>query len=303
MKVLIIGGTKQEADADVRAYYQKYIDFFKKSADQVSQGTVVESCMMEDLLISVGDGTFSIYDTHNNHDLSDYGAFFLRGDRFRSYMDVIATINEFAFINGIKIINEYSNVRDSSKLLQAVHFQKLDIPVARTLYVNKALMNHQDKLGWEFPSVMKATHGSHGDDNYIVHSMDDVRRYQQEQPEKQFVLQRFVPNNGDYRILVIGDEVLVIGRTAVGDSHLNNTSKGGEAVLVDINEIPEKVISDARKIMDYLGMTIAGVDALADKNTNEYSFLEVNAQPQLMSGAFIEEKELLMGKLLDKLSH
>lgn len=303
MRVLIIGGTKQEVDADVRAYYQKYINFFKKSADTISQDTIVESCLMNDLIISVGDGTFNIRDTHNGRELSEYDAFFLRGDGFRSYMDVVATINEYAELHSVKTINDYSHVRDSSKLLQAVHFQKLSIPVARTLYVNDALLANAATLEWEFPCVMKATHGSHGNDNYVVHSMDDVRMHVQEQLDKKFVLQRFVPNDGDYRILIIGDEVLVIGRTAVGDSHLNNTSKGGEAVLVDVAQLPPKVIENAKKIMAYLGMTIAGVDALADKHTNEFSFLEVNAQPQLMSGAFIEEKEILMGKLLDKLSH
>ena len=303
MKVLIIGGTKNQVTDETRAYYQKYIDFFQKSADIVASDIIVQSSQLDDLLISVGDGAFTIYDTYNECDLNDYDVFFLRGDGFRNQMDVIGSINEYAHINNKRMINDYSGVRDSSKLLQAVHFHTLTIPVARTLYVNSAVVDNEDRLDWSFPCIMKATHGSHGNDNYVVGSMDDVRTHLDAQPEKRFVLQRFVQNNGDYRILVVGDEVILVGRSAVGDSHLNNTSQGGEAVLIDVADLPKRVIDDAKRIMKHFGLTIAGVDALADKYTNEFFFLEVNAQPQLMSGAFTDEKERLLGGLLDTLSH
>ncbi|HZJ34590.1 MAG TPA: hypothetical protein VFD55_01070 [Candidatus Angelobacter sp.] len=303
MKILIIGGTKQQVTQEVRAYYQKYIDFFKKSAGTVADNIVFESSLIDDLIISVGDGKFSIYDTNNRSNLKEYDVIFIRGDGFRSYMDAVGSINEYAHLNKIIIINDYSNVRDSSKLLQAVYFHKLDIPVARTLLVTSAVLDNEAQLEWNFPCIMKSTHGSHGNDNFVVQNMEDVKTVLENQPDKRFVLQRFVPNNGDYRILIIDDEILVIGRSAVGGSHLNNTSKGGKAVLVNVDQLPETVINDAKRIMKHFGMAIAGVDALADKNTNEFFFLEVNAQPQLMSGAFVTEKEKLIGKLLNKLSN
>jgi glutathione synthase/RimK-type ligase-like ATP-grasp enzyme len=300
MKALIIGASKKVTDNGVRSYYEGYVDFFKRSAATAHLDAVIETCLMDDLIISVGDGSFSIYDTHNQQDLTGYDVFILRGDNFRRHMDVIGTINEFAKENDIPIINEYNDVKDSSKLLQAVQFHKLSIPVARTLYVNPGLLAAASTLEWEFPCVMKAVHGSHGNYNYVVHSFDDVRSHLGEDPENRFVLQRFIPNDGDYRVLIIGDEVLVIGRSAVGDSHLNNTSQGGEAVLIPVGELPAHVVEDSRKIMKYSGMTIAGVDVIVNKNTGEYSFLEVNAQPQLQTGAFIDQKEILMGKLLSK---
>lgn len=301
MKIIIIGSTKQAAVSEVRSYYQKYVDFFKKSAKNI-EGVAVDTCLIDDLIISVGDGNFYIFDTKNQHDLTNYDAFFLRGDGFRNCMDAIGAINEYAHNNKITIINDYSDVRDSSKLLQAVHFHQIGVAVARTLLVTSAVLIGGPHLNWSFPCIMKAAHGSHGNDNYVVHSMDEVRLFSERQPDKRFVLQRFIPNNGDYRILIIGDEVLVIGRSAVGGSHLNNTSQGGEATMVDINQIPQKVLEDSRRIMEHFKMTIAGVDVLQDKNTNEFYFLEVNAQPQLMSGVFVDQKEHLLGKLISKLS-
>src|SRR5665648_528789 len=108
MKILIIGKTKTKPDELVGDYYQKYVDFFNRSARTASVETVVESSLFDDYLINVGDGEFSIYDTKNDCELSDYDTLFIRGDALRDSMDVVGAINEYAHINDIPIINDYS---------------------------------------------------------------------------------------------------------------------------------------------------------------------------------------------------
>ncbi len=300
MKLLILGNTNGTPTERNRQYYQEYVDFFVSSAKTVDDSTVVRATLVDDLAISVGDGSFSIFDTLHNVDIAEYDVIFVRADQLRKYMGTIVAVNEYAAMHDIKVINDYRNARDSSKLLQAVQFEKLDIPVARTLLVTGGLLRNMPS-DWKFPCIMKATHGSHGNDNHLVQNIEEVERIAAEASDKLFVLQRFVPNNGDFRILIIGEEVMVIGRKAVEGSHLNNTSKGGDAVVLPTDDLPEKIITDAKKIMNELHMTIAGVDVLMDKETGDYYFLEVNAQPQLMSGAAISEKNVMMGKLLDTL--
>ena len=58
------------------------------------------------------------------------------------------------------------------------------------------------------------------------------------------------------------------------------------------------MIADAKKIAGHLGMTIAGVDAIIDTDSGEYFFLEVNSQPQIMSGAFLDVKASMLASLL-----
>lgn len=302
MKILIIGSSKATPTEQERSYYQQYVDFFVQSAQFTEGETVISTALMDDLLIQVGEGELSIYDTFNKSQLSDYDAFFFRGDKFRAHMDVIATINEYAKHHGIKTVNTYDNVRDPSKLLQAVYFEIIGVPVAKTLNVNSALLNNFDLVeGWEFPCIMKAKQGSHGNDNYVVTSLDEVREISLKDTEKYFVLQRFVPNDGDYRILIIGDETIVIGRSAQEGSHLNNTSQGGEATEVSVDSLPKEVIEQSHAIAQYFKMTIAGVDALQDKVTKKFYFLEVNSQPQLMTGAFTDKKSQLLGTLFEKI--
>lgn len=299
MNIIIIGSTAATPTQKDKDYYQSYIDYFTASAKHVDDTATVSVVMLDELLIEVGDGDMRIFDTHNGKELTEYDSIFFRGSKFREKMDVIATVNEYAKRNNIKTINEYDGVRDSSKLLQAAVFESINVPVAKTIDVNDGLLNNFDKVThWDFPCILKAKHGSHGNDNYVVASLDEVRSITQQDVSKRFVLQRFVPNDGDFRILIIGQETMVIGRTAQEGSHLNNTSKGGAAVEVATDSLPETVISQAHAIARHFGMSIAGVDALQDKNTGEFFFLEVNAQPQLMSGAFVDEKSVLLGKLL-----
>jgi glutathione synthase/RimK-type ligase-like ATP-grasp enzyme len=300
MNVLIIGATKALATEHDREYYQKYVDFFVESAESENLDANIFTTLLEDLIISVGDGSLTIFDTFNDKDVADYDVIFFRGDAFRNNMDAISTIQEFATEHSIPTVNEYKTIRDSSKLYQATRFHALGAPVARTLAVNKAvLQNFETHIkDWSFPCILKARVGAHGNDNYLVHSLDEVVEITTQEPAKQFVMQRFVPNNGDFRILIVGDQTMVIKREAVADSHLNNTSKGGTASETDESELPAEVLQHAHALADAFGMHIAGVDAIQDKVTGDYFFLEINAQPQLMSGAFIEKKIAMVGKLL-----
>jgi glutathione synthase/RimK-type ligase-like ATP-grasp enzyme len=301
MNILLIGtsGTSSEPDA----YYSQYKDFFdrslKSAGDDVS--TVVFT-LIDDLFIAIGDSTFTLADLKSGKDLKEFDAILIRAKGLRNYFDVVKAVSTYAKLHSVAVINDYSDFRDSSKLTQAVQFFLADIPVATCVFASKGVLEEKMPLPFGFPCVMKANFGAHGNDNYLVKSIDEARGVALNNPGKNFVLQRFVPNDGDYRILVAGDETLVIRRKAVGDSHLNNTSQGGVAELVNVADLPTDVIRDARKIADILSMKIAGVDALADSNTGEFYFLEVNSQPQLMSGVFMDEKVEVIGRYLMSLT-
>lgn len=295
-QILLIGNDRTEDDT--HQYHEDYVAFFGRSFEQVNTDVEIQWTLLQDLYIEVGDGDFRVVDTKDGRDIGDYDLILLRGEGFRAQFDVLKAVSEYAKNSDTPIINDYSGFRDSSKLGQAVSFHLAELPVAKSVYVNRAVLEGKHAIAIDFPCVMKAVFGAHGNDNYVVHSLEEVRRITQDSSLR-FVLQRMIPNDGDYRILVSGDqEVLVIERKAIEGSHLNNTSQGGSARLMPEDALPAGMVTDARRIACQLDMTIAGVDALVDKYTGEYYFLEVNSQPQLMSGAYVEEKERLIGASL-----
>jgi len=296
MNILLIGS--KQTSGNIPKYYNDYIDFFRKGSLHAKSSVGFSWTLFDDLFISVGDGDFRIIDTKSGHLLEHFDLILIRGKAFRHFFDVVRSVSRYAELKNIPVVNNYSGFRDSSKLAQAVQFFETGLPVANTVYVSKAVLEDKNELPFGFPCIMKAVFGAHGNDNYLVKSMDEVRNIS-EKSDLRFVLQRFVPNDNDFRILIMGSDAITISRKAINGSHLNNTSMGGEAYLVANESLPKGLIQDSIKIARYLDMTIAGVDALIDKETGEYFFLEVNSQPQLMSGAFIEEKEKLFGRYLD----
>lgn len=300
MKILIIGS--RFGSKEPESYYGQYVQFFDTAAGAVSTERHVSHAFFDDLIISVGDQGFSIANTRDDSNLASYDLIILRGTGFRRAFDVIKTISVYARLHSVKIINDYHAFRDSSKLTQAVQFFEHDIPVAQTVYVTNAVLTATN-LPIEFPCIMKATFGAHGKDNHVVRSMGEVRKIATETPEKVFVLQTFVPNDRDYRVLIIGAETLIIERRASEGSHLNNTSQGGSATLVSPEVLPEGALNDAHRIVDALDMTIAGVDILCHAETGAYYFLEVNSQPQLMTGAFVAEKQQAITRYLKKIAN
>ncbi len=301
MKILLLG-TRGIA-ADNEQYYGQYLDFFKTAVGHSGQADLeVVHALVDELFIAVGDGSFTIRDMANGHDLASYSAVLIRG-HIHEHVDVVKTVSVYLKQHNIPVINDYSTFRTASKLMQAVHFHIHGLPVASTVFVTPAVVANLAELPFGFPCIMKATNGSHGNYNYKLDGPDDVARVLAEDGGKHgFVLQRFMPNDCDYRILVAGTSLLVIKRSAVGDSHLNNTSKGGGAELVSPDTLPAEIISQAQHIVTKINMTIAGVDVLYDTSTDTYSFLEVNSQPQLMTGAFVDEKAKLIGEFFTGLT-
>lgn len=302
MKILLLG-TRGIA-ADNEQYYGQYVDFFRQAVSAAGKDDELDvvHALVDDLFIAVGDGQFSIRDMRNGHELAEYAAIIIRG-HIHEHVDVVKTVSVYAHGKNVPVVNDYSMFRTASKLIQAVNFEVYGLPVGQTVFVTPAVADNLDQLPFGFPCIMKATNGSHGNYNYKLEGPEDVARILAEDGDKHtFVLQRFMPNDCDYRVLIAGNHVRLIKRSALADSHLNNTSKGGDAELVDIAELPAEIIEQAKLIIAKIGMSIAGVDVLYDKSTDSYSFLEVNSQPQLMTGAFVPEKEKLIGAFLSDLT-
>jgi glutathione synthase/RimK-type ligase-like ATP-grasp enzyme len=112
------------------------------------------------------------------------------------------------------------------------------------------------------------------------------------------VVQEYLPNTCDYRVLIMGNrEPLQIKRTAVGGSHLNNTSQGGTAELSD--DLPTEILENAKKLAKVFQLDIGGIDVLQNQANGQYYFLEVNNQPQLVSGALPNQKMEVFQVFLD----
>lgn len=95
-----------------------------------------------------------------------------------------------------------------------------------------------------------------------------------------------------------GTASLVIRRIGDGSSHLNNTSQGGAAEIVPLDEVKPHVLEVAERAAKLLRLQVAGVDVMFDERTGEAYFIEVNNAPQISSGSFTDEKASLYAKMI-----
>jgi len=294
MQVLLIGN--KETLTDDPNYYTNYEAYLRRVLSD--ENDTLAAVFVDDIYIGIGDGKFAIRVLPTDCDIQEYDAVMFRGRSFRRHRDLLKAISVYCNANNVAIINDYSHYFDGSKLTQAVQFYETGLPIPYTVLVTPGVLDRLESLELAFPLIMKSTLGARGENNYLVHTADEIREKQAMNPEIRFILQRVIPNDGDYRLLLVGDQVALIHRKAQSGSHLNNTSQGGIATLEPLTNLPEEIVEDARRYTQRYGQKTAGVDVLADKNTGEHYFLEVNGQPQLMSGAFQDEKIELLSAYL-----
>lgn len=232
-------------------------------------------------------------------DLADFDTVFMMAwFKTKILEDTALSAALYAKAKGVTVLNsEVVYTRSRSKLSQYVVATLNGIKTTPFLFsLDLAILESalSSRWGSDFPIIMKGVQASRGNDNFLVNSTEEAREILTTKVGKKgpwFVVQSFVPNDGDYRIIVMGDEVKsVIHRQAQQGSHLNNTSKGGTAVYSDASILPPEVIRQSIHLSKLLRREITGVDMIQHRETGEYYLLEINNMPQLATGSYVAEK-------------
>lgn len=273
----------------------KYADLVHTLSDEQ---TTVSACSYQDLAFYLDGKNTSISCFSTGGGLREFSKILILAtspQHFQNY--IFSALACYCRKHQIVLLDdEFSNT--DGKLYALWRFWENDLPVAKTAFGPADFM--AQKLA-EFggSGVLKSVKGTKGQDNYLVHSAEELRKIIDDNSETRFVLQNFVPNDGDWRIIVTNFEPqLAIYRSSHGKDFRNNTSVGGDAKLVPLTEVDPKIINLAASAARALNIKIAGADIIQDNQTGEYTILEVNRTPQLATGAFTEAKAEVLKNLI-----
>lgn len=175
------------------------------------------------------------------------------------------------------------------KSVQQAHFQKYASSARAVHHIETylaedvaALEVHIAAGRLSYPLIAKPNFGSKGIGIELLRSSKDFAFFA-EHKIKDYIFQNFIPNKGDYRVLVIGGVVHeVMKRTPTESStksYLNNISQGGSAERVPEGKtrtLLTKVGSTVAALFDY---AVCGVDFIEDLEGNFY-FMEINSVPE-----------------------
>jgi glutathione synthase/RimK-type ligase-like ATP-grasp enzyme len=275
------------------AYVKEFYAQLETKVDNVE----VRYTTYNDITYLVRGKKVRIYDTRHQVDLKDVDAV-----HFKNWMldrEQAATIAAYLRRHGVTFFNqEVDSGQASGKLSQMFYLAMAKLPVPDTYFARKPQLIkdfQQESLppDFKFPLILKDNDGAKGEDNHLVTSSQQAIKILQAAPaEMDFVVQNFLPNDGDLRFLFMGfdQEPLVFRREALAGTHLNNTSMGGQGSFVDLGSLPTDYLGIARQAAQILHREISGVDLLVDKNTERVYILEVNYTPALATGYGVDRK-------------
>ncbi len=263
-------------------------DWLQKLLDK---NATVEISALDDLVYVAGKHS-AIYDPNKMYDLADFDFVIMRtvGKEFER---AVAAAHYLRAKN-VPFTDSYLVAQGRGKLSCSFARVTNGLPVPQTVYARphllpKALLAAQLK----YPLILKADLGKKGNDNYLISSESELKETLAATAERDvdMIAQEFIPNNGDYRILVLhGKPVFALFRKSSTGSHLNNTSKGGEAIQVAVEEVDKAILEASIQAAKIERLEVAGVDIVVSAKTNSHYFLEVNRAPQIPTGAFANEK-------------
>ncbi|MDB5168907.1 MAG: hypothetical protein JWO41_263 [Candidatus Saccharibacteria bacterium] len=262
----------------------------------INSGEVAISyCRIDQIVYVVDNQAARMINGVTGEDISENDLVWLRG-RLASSVNDVANIANYLKDKGVESRNSfYSGRRAVGKIAQMYLLARNNLPIARTVVAPHEYVTEYVEKFLTYPLILKDCYGSHGEQNYLVRGREQLAQILADNPGVRFMAQQFIKGTGDYRILFAGSEHLIIHRRGSDDTHLNNTSQGAKASLIPDNEFPQQIVADARAFADLQEYEIAGVDAIIDDETGQHYFLEINSQPQVESGAFVPEKEQLLG--------
>jgi ribosomal protein S6--L-glutamate ligase len=288
-RVLILSTAVVESDRQIA------LDFTRQFADR-SEGWVEAECLFfRDLDFVIEDGRLEITDRVSGRSLSEADLVFFK--TWAYYPEHAAAIVSYLDGRGIPHYNsEVANRRADTKIGELAAMATAGLPVPDSVFCLPLAIPDmlEARVGsWAFPMVMKSAAASKGDANFLVNSTAQIHELLKEHGEQPFIFQKFIPNTYDYRVLIMGGEIVaVIKRIRQSDEHhLNNTSKGAVGELVAPDKLSAAMRRAALKAAALFSRDVAGVDILpVGGDDRDFVILEVNKRPQMNTGAHIGVK-------------
>lgn len=219
---------------------------------------------------------------------------------YKKYGALIAGITEYCATSDTKIISLGANLLVGNKLYQLELIRKRKLPLISQY---SAYTIEQANSIWfdsllEKPLIIKELNKNQGRGIHKVESYFELRKIFFEHStldSMPLLLQAFIDNDGDYRVLIIQNRIIgIMKRTQTNpEEYRNNFSQGASG---SIGYLPEHVLHECLELYKDSGLLIAGIDVIQNKKTGEYHFLEINSNPGIEG--FEKTTGIDVGKIL-----
>lgn len=209
-------------------------------------------------------------------DLLDFDLVYIRD--FQGYEFERNAVAQYLKQHNKKFLNsDVANFQHISKLTQYMTFAFNGLPIPFTVFAkdHELIVAVNELFG--YPAIVKSITGNSGRDNFLVNDESELRRVLSENADVKFVAQKFIPNNGDLRMIVLGNTVeCIYSRVRQDGDHRNNISQGGDKQYLSLDSVDDAHKELAIKAARAVERDICGVDIMINSETKSAVILEAN---------------------------
>jgi glutathione synthase/RimK-type ligase-like ATP-grasp enzyme len=227
-----------------------------------------------DVIFHIAQDTIDI--TVNEVPLTAYDLVYIRD--FHGYEPERNTIADYCQHVGLPFVNADTAISQKiSKLAQYMTFAFHGLSFPRSVYAHMYRLQEAAERVLSYPMIVKSIVAKSGNDNFYVTSSEEFKEIVEAHADGKFVAQEAIPNDGDYRVIILGDTAsCVYRRVAQAGDHRNNVSQGGDKQYLPVDAIPKEAIELAVRASQVLGRDICGADIMLHQQTGTPVVLEAN---------------------------
>lgn len=242
------------------------------------QGVIIDLINFEEIKFDTKRKGVGVW-LGGEYQLTDYGVVYFRNSKnyWEEVCLVIDSLNKDTII--IDPVLASGRPSDVCKVHQMWLLDKNGFNVPRTIFGS---LNYLKKWGTKkiggYPLILKGSKGDRRTQVFKFFSDESwlkgwqTFKYREGYENQKYMLQEYIENDRDYRVMVVGDKVLGVMERASGENpRLKNVFSRAE--------LPEMVLKKAVEVAKVCGVAIAGVDVVFKKGEKEPYFWEVNRAP------------------------
>ncbi|EKE06714.1 MAG: hypothetical protein ACD_18C00296G0002 [uncultured bacterium] len=272
-KILVLGG-------DIKR--ETYIDLLNAAK---KLDVVLDLVCYDELFFDTEKGSGIIW---KDKKIEDYDVYFFRHTEkhwedvnlINNYLEKYFAENNLKKPIIIDPLVSFGRFAHDHKANQMVILSQAGVSVPKTIYGSIDFLRKIAVKKFDFPLVIKGTKGDRKTQVFVVNNKEefDSKMDELELVEKRFenkyMLQEYIVNSEDYRVMVLGDKVLGVMKRKVGN--IPNVKNEFEKADLSV-EVKNLCV----KASQACGVAIAGVDVVF-RNNDVFSqplFYEVNKTP------------------------
>jgi RimK family alpha-L-glutamate ligase len=242
-----------------------YHDYLKNKLD-------ADFCLWTDLVFDEDEILY------NGKPLKEYGFIFI--GVVSKYPDYFVSVEQYAKTHGVPTFNYGCSPERNNKMFQNRILATKNLNPVPTIISKCSEIKETDLIkDLGLPVVAKITNGSQGKGVTLHKTKSSLSEYLRKNKDTTIIFQKFIENEGDYRLFFLGGKLLYAIERKSADKKKefrNNYSLGGTVKRVDL---PKEATDLAKKAALAMKFDVAGVD-LIKSPSGEWFVLEINSAPQ-----------------------